>query len=358
MKTARPARLDGFRVDVSYRVMKDAQFRDNIPNPNWQPGMNPFNRLTELYTQDQPENHDFNRWVRAVADEYEDKLLIGEIYLPIPDLVAHYGRHDEFHLPFNFHLIHSQWNAAAVRNLIEEYEGALPEDAWPNWVLGNHDQHRFATRVGPAQARMGMMLLLTLRGTPTVYFGDEIGMEDGHIPPDKIQDPAEINAPNLGLGRDPERTPMQWDGSPNAGFCPPEIEPWLPVADNHQQVNMALQQEQPHSILAFTRRLITLRQQSPALYDGRYHSLEANDDLLAYVREADGERCFIVLNFSSEAQTWPLPQEAATSQVLLSTHLNGNQILNVGYLHLRGHEGMIISTSAPDTRQTPPGKDP
>jgi alpha-glucosidase len=118
--------IDGFRVDVSYRVMKDAQFRDNIPNPNWQPGMNPFNRLTELYTQDQPDNHDFNRWLRAVADEYEDKLLIGEIYLPIPDLVAHYGRQDEFHLPFNFHLIHSQWNATSVRTLIEEYEGALP----------------------------------------------------------------------------------------------------------------------------------------------------------------------------------------------------------------------------------------
>src|SRR5690606_1763307 len=223
---------------VSSKVMKDPEFRDNPPNPDWRPGMDPFERLLLVHSENHPDIRQFNFWLRGVAEEYEEeRLLIGEIYLPLRQLVAHYGQdRDELHLPFNFHLIYTPWEADAVRALVEEYEAALPADAWPNWVLGNHDRHRFATRAGRENARLGMMLLLTLRGTPTLYYGDEIGMEDVEIPPDQIQDPAELNAPGLGLGRDPERTPMQWDDSPNAGFCPPDVQPWLPVAPDYEQV--------------------------------------------------------------------------------------------------------------------------
>ena len=334
--------VDGFRVDVSYKTMKDPLFRDNPPNPTWRPGMDPFGRLLQQYSENQPDNHDFNRWLRAVADEFDNRVLIGEIYLSIPELVTHYGRDDEFHLPFNFHLILSKWHPLAIRQLIEEYEATLPAGAWPNWVLGNHDQHRFASRVGADQARVGMLLLLTLRGTPTVYYGDELGMVDGDIPPEKIQDPAEINAPGLGLGRDPERTPMQWDASPNAGFCPAEVEPWLPVSADFATVNVASQQTDPASMLNFTRQLIALRQQSAVLLGGRYRTLFADDNLLAYVRENETERLLIVLNLSGEAQTMPLPEEWAGGAAVLTTHPSHQPHLNAGELHIPAHAGFIL----------------
>ena len=334
--------VDGFRVDVSYKVMKDTEYRNNPPNPEWKPGMNPFDRLLQTYSEDMPDNHEFNRWLRGVADEYHDRVLVGEIYLSIPQLVTHYGNNDEFHLPFNFHLILAQWNPLIIRSLIEAYERALPEGAWPNWVLGNHDQHRFASRAGVAQARIGMMLLLTLRGTPTIYHGDEIGMVDGEIPPDKIQDPAEINAPGLGLGRDPERTPIQWDDSPNAGFCPPNVEPWLPVAANYTTINVSRQKEQPDSMLTFTRRLIALRQETAALHAGDYRTLEADETLLAYVRETETERYVVVLNFGPEARTWTLPKECLLSEIVLSTLMDGGMTVTAGQVVLRGREGIIL----------------
>ena len=334
--------IDGFRVDVSYKVMKDMEFRDNPPDPNWREGTDPFGRLILKYSENMPDIHQFNRWLRAVADEYSERVLIGEIYLPIEDLVTHYGRQDEFHMPFNFHLILVDWSARTVRALVEEYEAALPEGAWPNWVLGNHDQHRFATRVGPEQACLGMMLLLTLRGTPTVYYGDEIGMLDVEIPPHKIRDPAELNAPGLGLGRDPERTPMQWDSSANAGFCPADVEPWLPIAESYKQVNVARQKEEPDSMLSFTRRLITLRQRSAALRYGSYRTLGDDQHLLAYIREADEERTLIVLNFGAEPRIWMLPQELAHGELLLSTHVEGQATVIEGQLAIGGHEGVIL----------------
>ena len=159
--------------------------------------------------------------MRALADTYEDRVLIGEASLPIEQLMAYYGKEAPgFHLPFNFHLIKSPWDPQVIAALIEQYEGALAGGAerWPNWVLGNHDRSRVASRIGPAQARVAAMLLLTLRGTPTIYQGEEIGMADVPIPTQCLRDPWEKNVPGLGLGRDPERTPMQWDASGNAGF--------------------------------------------------------------------------------------------------------------------------------------------
>src|SRR5690606_1605029 len=148
--------------------------------------------------------------MRRLVDSYEERVLIGEIYLPVERLVSYYGVDlTGVHLPFNFQLIIAPWDAEHIGRLIEEYERAIPEGGWPNWVLGNHDQHRSASRVGVKQARVAAMLLLTLRGTPTLYYGDEIGMRDVPIPPDMVRDPLERNIPGKGLGRDPERTPMQ-----------------------------------------------------------------------------------------------------------------------------------------------------
>src|SRR3954471_5980167 len=232
--------VDGFRVDAIHHLIESDDLLDNPVNPDWQPYMSPARRLLRMYTMDQPEVHQAVAEMRRVADEYSDRVLIGEAYLPLDRLMAYYGVNlTGFQLPFNFQLISTSWQPTAIAPLIETYEGGLPPGAWPNWVLGNHDRPRVATRLGPEQARIAAMLLLTLRGTPTIYQGEEIGMKDVPIPTDQIQDPWERNVPGLGLGRDPERTPMQWDASPNAGFS--SARPWLPLSPDYIEVNVALQ---------------------------------------------------------------------------------------------------------------------
>ncbi len=154
-----------------------------------------------------------------MIDEFDDRVLIGEIYLPFERLVAYYGNDLRgAQMPFNFALLSTLWSARSIEKIIADYEAALPKGAWPNWVLGNHDRPRVASRVGTEQARVAAMLLLTLRGTPTLYYGDEIGMRQVAIPPDQVQDPFEKNVPGIGVGRDGCRTPMQWDATDNAGF--------------------------------------------------------------------------------------------------------------------------------------------
>ena len=203
-------------------------------------------------------------------------VLIGEVYLPIHRLVAYYGTaQNGAHLPFNFLLIALPWNAQQIAAAIGEYEGALPNDAWPNWVLGNHDQPRIASRVGLAQARVAAILLLTLRGTPTLYYGDEIGMRDGIIAPEEAQDP---QGKNVGLSRDPQRTPMQWSPAPGGGFSTGK--PWLPLSLEHARCNVELQREDRQSMLGLYRRLIELRRSSPALSVGTYTPVAGEGDLL------------------------------------------------------------------------------
>src|SRR3954467_14829289 len=199
--------------------------------------------------------------------------------------MAYYGiERPGFHLPFNFHLIKSPWDPQVIAALIEQYEGALAGGAerWPNWVLGNHDRSRLASRLGPAQARVAAMLLLTLRGTPTIYQGEEIGMADVPIPPEWVQDPWERRVPGLGLGRDPVRTPMQWDAGTGAGFTI-AAEPWLPLAEDWRSVNVAAQKRDASSMLSLYRALLALRRAEPALSVGTYASIAAGvDDVLAY----------------------------------------------------------------------------
>src|SRR5205814_450635 len=186
------------------------------------------------------------------------------------------------HLPLNFQLILAPWNAAEIIRIIAEYERLVPAGEWPNWVIGNHDKSRIATRVGQAQARIAAMLLLTLRGTPTHYYGDELGMEDVTIPHDRARDNWTKSEPSVGAGRDPQRTPMQWDGSPHAGFS--KVEPWLPVSPNYRSVNVETLDRKPRSILELYRRLFALRRRRQALTIGTKRLVEAPDNVIAYER--------------------------------------------------------------------------
>ncbi|WP_342640331.1 alpha-amylase family glycosyl hydrolase [Rhodoligotrophos ferricapiens] len=330
--------VDGFRVDVIWHLMKDEQFRDNPANPGYQPGDPAIRRLLQLYSTDQPEVHQLIAEMRAVVDEFPSRVLIGEIYLPIERLVTYYG--DDLrgtHLPFNFQLIEAAWQARNLARIISEYEAALPRGGWPNWVLGNHDKPRIASRVGREQARVAAMLLLTLRGTPTMYYGDEIGLEDVPIAPDEAQDPWEKNEPGLGVGRDPQRTPMQWDASPGAGFS--TAKPWLPLSSDFGLRNVAVLAEDPQSILSLYRRLIALRAR-PLFRLGSYSPMDAEGDLLIYGREHEGERAIIALNLGSNPIHVHLPMEAP-NHIALSTHLDRDEKVSGTFL-LRANEGVVL----------------
>ena len=334
--------VDGFRVDVLWQLIKDIELRDNPPNPAYRDKEPPHHAQLPLYTTDQPEIHQIVSELRRVIDEFPDRVLIGEIYLPIDRLVAYYGADLRgAHLPFNFQLIEAPWQARRLAALIAEYEGALPPGGWPNWVLGNHDKGRIATRVGRAQARVAAMLLLTLRGTPTLYYGDEIGMTDVHIPRDRIQDPFERNVPGIGCGRDPERTPMQWDASPGAGFTAGD--PWLPIGPDWRQVNVAQTAADPRSILTLYRRLIALRSAEPALSVGAIAQVEAVGDVLAYMRVGAGRRLLVALNLSGMPAQLRVPPLSIPAQLLLSTYLDGEGEAVGELVSLRPNEGIVLA---------------
>ena len=343
--------VDGFRVDVIGLMMKDPHFRDEPLNPDWD-GVYPQASLDHIYTENLPEVHGLIQQMREVLDSYNERMMVGETYVPNEMLMKYYGTPEkrETHLPFNFQLIHAKWNAAGVRKMVDDYEAVLPADAWPNWVLGNHDQHRLATRVGLSQARVGNMLLLTLRGTPTCYYGDELGMTNVPIPPEKIQDPAAVNQPEIAhiVGRDPERTPMQWDDSINAGFAAPNVkELWLPLAPDYKQKNVATELEDPRSFLNYYRTLLSTRKDSPALVVGDYRSLdvnpaEAKEACFVYERQADGQRLIVALNFSAQEQTLSL-SGMGMGKVILSTMLDRDEEVNFSDFTLRSNEGCIIA---------------
>jgi len=342
--------VDGFRLDVIYCVVKDELFRDNPPNPEFAAGMAPALRLLSTCTADRPEVQDIVAGMRRVVDEFGDdasaRVLIAETYLPIDRLAAYYGREADgslrgAQLPFNFHLIGTPWQAAAIDALIRDYEAMLPEGAAPNWVLGNHDRSRIATRAGAAAAPLAAMLLLTLRGTPTMYYGDEIGLSDVPLAAEDVQDPWEKNEPGFGHGRDPVRTPMPWSAAPEAGFT--TATPWLPLNADWPRRNVLEQASEPGSLLQLYRRLIALRRSHPALNDGAWKSLGVAGNTLAYARQSAGERIVVALNFSADEVALSAHWLADCGRVLLSSHPDRTADLPDTFC-LRPNEGVVLGT--------------
>ncbi len=329
--------VDGFRVDVMWLIIKDNLFHDNPPNPQYRLGQSSGNSFLPVYNSNRPEVHAVVAEMRAIIDSYPERVLIGEIYLPLTDLMAYYGQELKgANLPFNFLLLQSAWNAHTVAQIISEYMGVLPLGAWPNWVLGNHDNARIASRVGVLQTPIAAMLLLTLPGTLTIYYGEELGMTNVSIPPEDVLDPAEKNQPGIGMGRDPERTPMPWDCSEMAGFT--RGRPWLPIGDDHQVVNVEIMERDETSILNLYRRLIALRRAHPVLASGGMRSVTASGNLLSYERVAENERFLVLLNFGQS----PVRVATEAGIVLATTngHRDGERVNN--FIELQGSEGMVI----------------
>jgi alpha-glucosidase len=342
--------VDGFRVDVMWHLMKDDRFRDNPENPAYRDGMPPHRRLLPLYSADVDGVQDVVAGLRRVVDELDDRLLIGEIYLPIERLVAYYGEAlGGAHLPFNFALLETAWCAPEIAHLVAAYEAALPPGGWPNWVLGNHDRPRVATRVGRAQARVAAMLLLTLRGTPTLYYGDELGMEQVKIPPDRVRDPWEMNLPGFGLGRDGARTPMQWDAGRFAGFS--TVEPWLPLSPDAAAVNVDVAGADPGSLYNLYVRLVRTRRENAALQLGTLEAIAARGDVLLFVRTLGRSRILVALNLG--AAPVDLSVAGVEGSVLLACSAGrGGETID-GRIGLAPADGLVIEL-APDS-QVPVG---
>lgn len=328
--------VDGFRVDVMWHIIKDEMLRDNPPNPHYEEGAGEYQKLSPVFSTDQPEVHDIVAKMRRLMDSFGERVLIGEIYLPISQLVNYYGpEQDGAHLPINFLLVVEHWKADVLFEAIDSYEASLPAGGWPNWVLGNHDKPRVAGRNGIEQARVAAMLLLTLRGTATMYYGDEIGMGNTDIPWDHLRDISDQR-------RDPQRTPMQWNGGPNAGFT--KGKPWLDIDPSYTRINADAQQRDGRSIFWLYKALLAIRRSEPALYGGDYLPAGLQGDIIAYLRkDADtGRQFLIVLNLGHAAGTFTLPAHFdLQSRIVFNTSLRRDGEVIGAKIHLSGDEGIL-----------------
>jgi alpha-glucosidase len=268
-------------------------------------------------------------------------VLIGELYLPVERLVRYYG--DDLggiQMPFNFGLVTlAGWDAATLRTTIGRYMAALPAGAWPNWVLGNHDVARIATRSAPAGSRVAMMLLLTLPGTPTCYYGDELGLPQAEIPPELVVDPQA----RAGPGRDGSRTPMPWTDEPDAGFTAPGVRTWLPIPDEHRRRSVRVEAADPHSDLTLFRALVRLHKRVPALRLGTYAAVGDDEHVLAFVRSHERQRVLVALAVSDRGGTVDLSSAAPHGEVLAATHPDRAGDVELRALALRPGEGVVLA---------------
>ena len=323
--------IDGFRIDVIHKLAKDPELRDDEP--------------TRRHDQDWLTIHDRLRRIRAVVDEYDDRVIVGEVYLrDLQRVVEYINTGDQLHLAHNFVFVHLPWDAAAVRASVEDFEQLAEQVAWPAWFLANHDHPRVASRhaggpgSGERRARLAAVLIATLRGTPFVYQGEELGLPDAEIPPERVVDVD---------GRDPERAPIPWQrpsrSGPGAGFT--SGTPWLPLVADAERLCVEAQDGDPGSTLQFVRRLLRLRADGEALHAGAQRSVDAAPELFCYLRELGGERLLVALNFSSEHVPLRIGEElGAEAGVELSTHPSREPgPVDLEALVLEPDEGLLIN---------------
>jgi alpha-glucosidase len=295
--------VSGFRIDVCHMIVKDRLLRDNPPATDADHFMDQLRGQRPEYNAGRPELHDVLRRWRSLGATYEPaRVLLGETYVfDLDQLASFYGHDDELQLAFNFPFLLSRFDADTLRDVVERTEAALPSHAAPCWTIGNHDVSRFPTRWcggDASRARAALVMLLGLRGTAVLYYGDELATPDTDVPVDRLVDPVSIRYHPV-ANRDAARTPMRWTASPGAGFTDAGVETWLPLGDTPGG-SVAEQRDDPNSALHLTRDLLTLRRELPALRGGRYETWPAPDGVWAWRR---GDDVLVAVNFADAAVT-------------------------------------------------------
>lgn len=317
--------VDGFRIDVVGMILKHPDLADNPSNPEWASGDHTRLQFLRTHMQNYPDVYDAVKGIRAVIDEFHGAAVVGETSGTFDEIGRFYGGEnlDGLHLAFNFHFINQRepmvtaWDAVRLNQIIRDAEATVPAGAQPCYAFNNHDRPRIASRLdddghGQERARAAALLLLGLRGTPFLYYGEEIGMGDGAIPEHMLQDPARIHTE----GRDPERTPMQWEVTDGRGFTTGT--PWLPFGD--ETISVAAQVGEADSMLSLYRRALRFRKSSAALRRGTLELLDLGEEIVAFLRTAEGDPPIVVaVNTSLQPRTIALP--SGVNEVVLATDL-------------------------------------
>ena len=330
--------VDGFRIDASAVLAEDALLRDDPPNDTFNERTPPPQRLKRMFTDDRPESMIYLEEIRKVVDEFDDRMLAGEVQGKTDRIGHFYGEAEpRLHLPLNFALLDTPWDVLSLQAHIDAYMNAIPKEAWPDWVIGGHDKRRVASTIGQAQARILAMLVLTIRGTPFFFAGDEIGMEQVPIPPEHVQDPFEKLVGGYGLNRDPERSPMRWNDGHAGGFT--SGHPWLPMGDDIAAHNVASLQADERSILWLYRRLIQVRRAERPLIAGEYVPMRSTNDILMYKRVWREQEILVALNTVHQPRRLEIPGQGTQ---LLSTYLDGEGMIVTPSRLLRASEGLMV----------------
>ncbi|MCP4136351.1 MAG: alpha-glucosidase [bacterium] len=342
--------VDGFRLDIVNWFTKDRRFSNNPRRM----GLHLLQK--HKFDRNRPENHTLMKELRSLTDTYDERMLVGEVFsLPPgnPALAAGYlgNGTDELHLAFDFSLIYRTWNARLFYRSLKRWMSRIPEKGWPCHVLSNHDQPRSLTRYGLGgdgykRAKVAATLLLTLKGTPFIYYGEEIGMKNSSPKRDEICDPLGKKYWPLFPGRDPARTPMQWSYEKNAGFSCGECKMWLPVGSDYLKNNVQSETGDSTSLLNHYRDLIKIRKQYNALHRGEWIPvLKGRNGLLGYYRvyehKKSFEKFFIILNFTAKNKKVRI-NDRAQWQVVHSTHRSPFTHFTTLHFSLSPYEAMVI----------------
>jgi alpha-glucosidase len=337
--------VDGFRLDVFNIYFKDDQLRNNPPKFGIRAFDHHFNHQQHIYDCDQPELVPLLEELREILDSYPERYAVGETFFSTQEKIIRYSGNGKLHAAFNFDFLWSKFDPSKLVKPIFEWEALYTEHGlWPNYVLGNHDAPRMATRhtkdEHDARIKIMMALLLTLRGTPFLYYGEEIGMRDISLKRNEIMDPPGRKYWPFYKGRDGCRSPMQWDDSPYAGFS--SANPWLPAHPNYRTRNVKAQQAESDSMLNFTRKLIELRREKPALRCGDFTLLtEQPKDTLAYLRKTPEQTILVALNFKTRpASVDNVP--AGKWSTLLPTN---REVGSTSRLQLSPYEVLILESA-------------
>jgi alpha-glucosidase len=335
--------VDGFRLDVFNEYFKDDQFRNNPTKA----GLRAFDRQKHIYDGNRPEMKSTVRDIRAITDKYSERYVVGETFIASLEEATQFCGDNKLHANFDFSFTSSPWKAGRFYRVITSWDNLLTaNDAWPNYVLNNHDVPRSATRFTHGEKddrlKVAATMLLTLRGTPYMYYGEEIGMRDIKLKRSELQDPVGIHYWPLPVGRDGCRSPMQWNETENAGFS--KGKPWLKIHPNFPKRNVAAQKKEPDSLFNFYKRLLTIRKTNPVFQKGSFMPLTYEPrKLLAYLRKYENQTALVVLNFSPRKVRLMLGPNLRGDSWQLLTSSKRDQVPQIksGWLPLLGYEASV-----------------